>query len=629
MSQPETSAAAADDLVPKRRSTSKIWQFFGFKRDDHMQTEVICKTCKSRVATKTGNTSNLFSHLKAKHNDLYQLCSAEKSSSSGESTLVHQPKQQSISSSFESITPYPVSSRRHREITEAITRYLAKDMVPIATVGKPGFLHLMNTIDKRYNIPSRTYFSRIAIPQMYEHTRDRVMLELRDVEHFACTTDLWSSRTTEPYISLTVHFIDKAFKMRSLCLQTAYFPSEHSGENIALGLREALSGWNLNEARLVCFTTDNATNMIKAAEINGWPRLQCFGHRLHLAIENAVKCDTRISRALGVCKKQVGHFSHSWKKKEALKKAQRELNLPEHGLITECPTRWGTKQQMMERILEQQRALSQVLSENRSTRHLVPSWQDIEVLESVNKALKPLQDFTDALSGEEYVSISYLLPVLRLLNTQTLAADEEDTELTCSIKTKVLGYMEAKYEDPATQTLLNIATFLDPRFKKDYIPKEQREEISLRIKSEMKEAQPAVAISSSSVGAAVSGAEAEPCQSATATSTKRMKKSLGSLLQTSVTSPSESSDHATIEAEFNSYILIPKIHSEQDPLAWWGIHKVNFPHLSKLAEKYLCVPATSTPSERLFSTPGNVVTCQRASLKPNKVDMLVFLSKNF
>ncbi|XP_059418261.1 E3 SUMO-protein ligase ZBED1-like [Carassius carassius] len=282
---------------------------------------------------------------------------------------------------------------------------------------------------------------------------------------------------------------------------------------------------------------------------------------------------------------------------------------------------------MMERILEQQRALSQVLSENRSTRHLVPSWQDIEVLESVNKALKPLQDFTDALSGEEYVSISYLLPVLRLLNTQTLAADEEDTELTCSIKTKVLGYMETKYEDPATQTLLNIATFLDPRFKKDYIPKEQLEEISVRIKSEMKEAQPAVAISSS-VGAAVSGAEAEPCQSATATSTKRMKKSLGSLLQTSVTSPSESSDHATIEAEFNSYILIPKIHSEQDPLAWGGIHKVNFPQLSKLAEKYLCVPATSTPSERLFSTSGNVVTCQRASLKPSKVDMLVFLSKN-
>lgn len=83
-----------------------------------------------------------------------------------------------------------------------------------------------------------------------------------------------------------------------------------------------------------------------------------------------------------MCKKLVGHFSHSWKKKST-EEAQRELNLPEHGLITECPTHWGTKQQMIERILEQQRALSQILSENRSTRHLVPSWQDIEATSRV------------------------------------------------------------------------------------------------------------------------------------------------------------------------------------------------------------------------------------------------------
>lgn len=141
-----------------------------------------------------------------------------------------------------------------------------------------------------------------------------------------------------------------------------------------------------------------------------------------------------------------------------------------------------------------------------------------------------------------------------------------------------------------------------------------------------KEESPAVDVSSSA------GAESgtQPSQSTTATSAKRVKMSLGSLLQTSVTStsPSKSPDQAIIEAEFNSYILMPKLHSEEDPLVWWRIHKVNFPRLSKLAQKYLCVPATSTPSERLVSTSGNVVTCQRTCLKPSRVDMLVFLSKN-
>lgn len=172
--------------------------------------------------------------------------------------------------------------------------------------------------------------------------------------------------------------------------------------------------------------------------------------------ENAVKDDARVKRATGVCKQLVGVFSHSWKKKSALKKAQQELNLPEHSLITECPTRWGSRQKMIGRVLEQSKVLSQVLSEDKKTHHLVPTWQDTDVLESINNALGPLQEFTDALSGEAYVSVSYLKPVLHLLRTSTLTESDEDSDLTKEIKSRALGYIEAKYGDPATQELLDI-----------------------------------------------------------------------------------------------------------------------------------------------------------------------------
>ena len=118
-------------------------------------------------------------------------------------------------------------------------------------------------------------------------------------------------------------------------------------------------------------------------------------------------------------------FENRWcllsqlEKETALKQAQHELNLPEHSLITESPTRWGSRQKMIGRVLEQSKALSQVLSEDKKTRHLVPTWQDTDVLESINNALGPLQEFTDALSGEAYVSVSYLKPVLHLLRTST------------------------------------------------------------------------------------------------------------------------------------------------------------------------------------------------------------------
>ena len=67
-------------------------------------------------------------------------------------------------------------------------------------------------------------------------------------------------------------------------------------------------------------------------------------------------------------------------------------------------------------------------------------------------------------------------------------------------------------------------------------------------------------------------------------------------------------------------------HLDSDPLQWWKCNENVYPHLSKLAKKYLCVTATSCSSERLFSISGNIVTKKRTQLKPNRVNELVFFS---
>ena len=89
---------------------------------------------------------------------------------------------------------------------------------------------------------------------------------------------------------------------------------------------------------------------------------------------------------------------------------------------------------MISRVLEQEKALRQVLSVDRKTAHLVPTWQELEVLESINKALAPLADFTDILSGEKYVTFSALVPLLKHITDGILCEDEEDTTLTVDIK---------------------------------------------------------------------------------------------------------------------------------------------------------------------------------------------------
>ena len=113
---------------------------------------------------------------------------------------------------------------------------------------------------------------------------------------------------------------------------------------------------------------------------------------------NSLKDDNRVTRALWVCHKLTTHFAHSHKK-HAMIVAQIELGLPQHSLIADCETCWEAKYTGITRTLELEPAIWRVRMQERKASHLVPSWQDVDVLESVVKALEPIYAFTDMLSG--------------------------------------------------------------------------------------------------------------------------------------------------------------------------------------------------------------------------------------
>jgi hypothetical protein len=61
------------------------------------------------------------------------------------------------------------------------------------------------------------------------------------------------------------------------------------------------------------------------------------------------------------------------------------------------------------------------------------------------------------------------------------------------------------------------------------------------------------------------------------------------------------------------------------PLQWWRQHHCRFPYISKLALKVLAIPATSAPSEHVFSTSGLTIAKDRARLESDRANELVFL----
>jgi len=65
------------------------------------------------------------------------------------------------------------------------------------------------------------------------------------------------------------------------------------------------------------------------------------------------------------------------------------------------------------------------------------------------------------------------------------------------------------------------------------------------------------------------------------------------------------------------------VSGERDTTKWMI---KRFREMARLARKYLAAPATSLPSERLFSVSGHVVQKKRASLLSENVNRLVCLS---
>lgn len=184
-----------------------------------------------------------------------------------------------------------------------------------------------------------------------------------------------------------------------------------------------------------------------------------------LFLEKRVQ-DTCVERALDMCKKILSVYSYPCKRKREKANAQAELNLPPYCLITETPTRWESQQQMIQRVLEQEKAISQVQTADRKTRHRVPNWQDVDVLESVNKTINPLI----ALSGKEYARVAHVKHVHHLLNNTVLPLD--NTDLMTDMKRAILKDLNEKYADPANDDLLDKASCVNPCFRSSYIADE-------------------------------------------------------------------------------------------------------------------------------------------------------------
>ncbi len=99
----------------------------------------------------------------------------------------------------------------------------------------------------------------------------------------------------------------------------------------------------------------------------------------------------------------------------------------------DVPTRWGSTCVMVDRILEQQQAISATLAGERKYWNKMPTDTEFTTLETLADVLKPLHVLTGALAGEKQVTASALIPVLKHAK-DSLSPGSSDSSLRSELK---------------------------------------------------------------------------------------------------------------------------------------------------------------------------------------------------
>ena len=190
-----------------------------------------CNLCKKSYTYKSA-TSSLSHHLKTKHSNMLAHTPTASTSntpsvdelvvpaaitvpdipasstSSVESTSASQPKKSYQETLIENLSrkrPYPVDSKRVRDLDQRVVKMICKDLQPFTVVEDEGMIDLVDGLDPRYNLPSRTRLTTSLLPKLYDVEKAKVGAILKEAVAVALTSDMWTSRATQGYLTVTLH----------------------------------------------------------------------------------------------------------------------------------------------------------------------------------------------------------------------------------------------------------------------------------------------------------------------------------------------------------------------------------------------------------------------------------------
>ncbi|CAH2278223.1 zinc finger BED domain-containing 4 [Pelobates cultripes] len=610
-------------LPTNSKKTSKLWNHFSICSAD--STKVICMHCgrtisRGKKPTNLG-TSCLLRHLQRFHNNVLQNNGVPDTLPSADGHTSINTDLTATSSFDETNDKFSDSHPVAKKITSLVAEMMALDLQPYSFVNNVGFNRLLEYLQPQYSLPSASYFSTTAIPDMYENVKQVISSQLKEAEggviHF--TAGIWMSSQTREYLTLTAHWVtfDSSFRPHSndyhcsALLHVSQIDCDYNGVSVQKHLEYLWDSWITSFGLKMGITVTDNHSIGKTLNESEHSSVQCFGHTVDLIVNEAIKSQRMVQNLLSIARKICERVHRSTKAKEKLSELQNEYGLPLHSLIQDVPSKWNTSFHMLERLIEQKRAIDEMSIEC-NFRELI-SCDQWEVMQSVCHALKPFEAARREMSMH-MATLSQVIPMIHILNRKIEMLFEEtmgiDTMLK-SLKEAMVCRLSSTLHDPR----YIFATLLDPRYKASLFAEEEAEEYKQGLIRELE-----LLNSTSDDMPVLNG-----CLKSSPPKTN-VEENIWSLMANLKKSK-------TIKEKLPEDIVFAYLEEEVlehncDPLTYWNLKKSSWPALSKLAVRFLGCPPSIIPPERLFNTSNENSHFNQTRSMMEHFEQLIFLKVN-
>lgn len=132
-----------------------------------------------------------------------------------------------------------VTKKREELITESITEMVALDLLPISFVEGKGFKRFLRRALPDYKCPSRnTFKTRLFL--LHDVEKKKLENKIKNFSNVALTTDMWTARNNDDYITVTLHGINEGWEHLNYTLVAEYVVERHTARNIKKNWNQSL-----------------------------------------------------------------------------------------------------------------------------------------------------------------------------------------------------------------------------------------------------------------------------------------------------------------------------------------------------------------------------------------------------